>query len=665
MKLKKVYIENVLSYEKETIEFNDTLNLFVGANGAGKSNLMNIIIYILKRFCFKNYEISKNGGMDRTGYFKYSIREKNPLYNASENFFLKKHKLLSNKKSSIIFTIKFEQNDLDNLYEIIKFKDDIINFLDYKIDSLDFIDDRFVIPKENVIPFFEIQESDLKIEKEVEIEIIEDKDMWKIKEGLDEKYYCFMKYFSLMYNILNLIGIDHNIKNPFIFFEAYRNNAKETTMVSLNDYNGGNIVNTQSYLNMSYVMNSIENNSTYIMLATKKYGEIHRKCIEEENGKKIFENNKEYRKLKDFFREFNYEISINCIDLNNNVYQFNIIKDGVLVEIDSVSSGEREIINFICGLYLENMKDGIVVIDEPELHLHPSWQKKIIDKFREITKIQNIQMIFVTHSASFISMDSLNNVYRIYKDNGFSKCLKIEKLLDDEKTRKYLVVVNETNNSKIFFSNYVILVEGIEDEILFKTIYINEIGKIPEGVEFVNINGKKNLEKFKKVLDALKIVYFYIGDLDNLYDEPKFKNIFINDSKKQKKDLKCKEKSYDCLNLLKAIDNYLNDRSNVNYDDLKNNYYKYKEKYVKFKDDITKEEREKINNYIDNLYNENKYILKNGELEDYLEVGKSQKQNGFDKVIKLASNNNEYLKFTKTKCFNELKNIVEQINKKI
>ena len=50
MKLKKVYVENVLSYEKETIEFNNNLNLFVGANGTGKSNLMNIIIYFFYYF---------------------------------------------------------------------------------------------------------------------------------------------------------------------------------------------------------------------------------------------------------------------------------------------------------------------------------------------------------------------------------------------------------------------------------------------------------------------------------------------------------------------------------------------------------------------------------------------------------------------------------------
>ena len=53
MKIKKIHIDNILSYDKETINLNKDLNIIVGANGSGKSNLMNIIIYILKRLCFR------------------------------------------------------------------------------------------------------------------------------------------------------------------------------------------------------------------------------------------------------------------------------------------------------------------------------------------------------------------------------------------------------------------------------------------------------------------------------------------------------------------------------------------------------------------------------------------------------------------------------------
>ena len=155
MKLKKISIRNVLSYGEEEIEFNNDLNIFVGANGSGKSNLLNIIIYILKRYCYKNYEITKTYGIERIGHIKYSIREKNPLYNSSENFFLSKHKLLKNSPSSISFTVTFEENDISNLYEIKKYKSEIINFLDYEIDSVSFMDDRYSVQPDVIKTFFD------------------------------------------------------------------------------------------------------------------------------------------------------------------------------------------------------------------------------------------------------------------------------------------------------------------------------------------------------------------------------------------------------------------------------------------------------------------------------------------------------------------------------
>ena len=61
---------------------------------------------------------------------------------------------------------------------------------------------------------------------------------------------------------------------------------------------------------------------------------------------------------------------------------------------------------------LENVVDltpGIVLIDEIDLHLHPSWQKRIIKDLRDI--FPNIQFIVTTHSPSIIG--SISNEHLI------------------------------------------------------------------------------------------------------------------------------------------------------------------------------------------------------------------------------------------------------------
>lgn len=55
----------------------------------------------------------------------------------------------------------------------------------------------------------------------------------------------------------------------------------------------------------------------------------------------------------------------------------------------------------LCHLYLnkELPKDGIFIIDEPELSLHLLWQEKFVD---EIIKAKYLQIILATHSPAII-----------------------------------------------------------------------------------------------------------------------------------------------------------------------------------------------------------------------------------------------------------------------
>lgn len=667
MKIKKVYIKNILSYNDEMVELNNDLNIFVGANGSGKSNFMNIIIYLLKRFCFRNYEVSNINGIERAGIKRYSIRQKNPLYGSSEDYFLQKHKLKQNEESLIDLTISFEKKDIDNLYDIKSQKDIVCHFLDKAIDNVQFMDDIYAVDKNKVKEIFDVKENDLSIGDELCLRIRESDNGWKI-ENDSEKYYVYMKYFSLIIDILNIINVKHNIKNPFVFFEAYRNNSSETTKVGITESNNQGYTNLQSWQNLLSLNYSIGTNSTYIMLATKKYGKLMRNEIEKENGLQRFYDSDEYKMLEKYFEKFEYNIKLKCISPEDNIYQFYLLKDSLEIEIDTISSGEREIINFIFGLFLEKLNDGIIIIDEPELHLHPNWQKKLIQILKEETENKNIQILFVTHSSSFITYNILNNIYRIYKEKGFSKCIRISDLIQqsDNDFRKNLSVINATNNEKIFFSNNVILVEGITDEILFKKIYESEIRKIPDGLEFVGICGKRNLDNFKNILEKLRIKYFFIGDFDNLCDFEELKDLFEIDRKKQKKDMtKNKNQTYAALELLDSIQKFIEDKNDKNYLILKNNYYLYNERFVKLKSNISIEEKKIIEQFIKNKYDENFYILKLGEIENYLGTGNSNKTLGFKKVISLLNDNSEYEKFKTTIEFQELKSIIENINVKI
>jgi len=99
-----------------------------------------------------------------------------------------------------------------------------------------------------------------------------------------------------------------------------------------------------------------------------------------------------------------------------------------LVEFDRLSAGYKGVITILCDLlvrlstnqpYITDIKEyqGIVLIDEVELHLHPKWKYRFVKSLRDTFPL--IQFIFTTHSPTVILGASKEAVfYKIYKENG-------------------------------------------------------------------------------------------------------------------------------------------------------------------------------------------------------------------------------------------------------
>ena len=103
-------------------------------------------------------------------------------------------------------------------------------------------------------------------------------------------------------------------------------------------------------------------------------------------------------------------------------------RNGTPVNIDSLSTGEKQIVfrGAYCLRNIKQLDGGVILVDEPELSMHPKWQKKILDFYRSLFTIDNRQMsqlIIATHSQYVISnalMDTDNVKVIILSNNGNS-----------------------------------------------------------------------------------------------------------------------------------------------------------------------------------------------------------------------------------------------------
>ena len=83
-------------------------------------------------------------------------------------------------------------------------------------------------------------------------------------------------------------------------------------------------------------------------------------------------------------------------------------------DINGLSSGEKQLFLRTLAIKMLEPKNSIILIDEPELSLHPKWQSKIIDVYKKIG--ENNQLIIATHSPHILGSVSKENIILLNKD---------------------------------------------------------------------------------------------------------------------------------------------------------------------------------------------------------------------------------------------------------
>jgi len=101
------------------------------------------------------------------------------------------------------------------------------------------------------------------------------------------------------------------------------------------------------------------------------------------------------------FENMNLNIEFDSRDGEGNLYFRNKNSEKKFL-IDALSTGEKTLMSKVLYLYLEEITDKVILIDEPELSLHPSWQNKVLKIYENFAKMNDCQIIIATHSPHII-----------------------------------------------------------------------------------------------------------------------------------------------------------------------------------------------------------------------------------------------------------------------
>lgn len=440
MIIKKAIINNFRSIEHIELDFdkigNSYTKIFVGINESGKSNILEAL-----------------------SYFKV------PKTNVSFDSFCNQ-KLEDSEKCEINFYLEFGDNDcningitdLNNKPQNIKFK------------------------ISNIVKRVFLQKKNNKFESsyEYDVEFLDNNIYIKKEQGYDSLYNSVDKYiinnkpvegFELLTNELLLKFFRKNISEMI---------EKEDPEVSMwkpsPDYilSNINLNKFKENINSSKPLKNIFYLSGY---TEDKIKEIIDKVSNHTQRSKL--SSKLNTAINNYIkRVWSNKINV-IIEITETGNLSFLIKDqGVenehnRFEITDRSQGAQQFLSLILSLSLEaenhERKNEIILIDEPEVHLHPSG---IRDLGKELLKVGNENYVFLaTHSPFIIDKQHKERHYIVKKNKKaiteITRIKESDNIIDDE-------VLNEAFGINVYrdlLNPHSVLVEGASDKIILQKAF--------------------------------------------------------------------------------------------------------------------------------------------------------------------------------------------------
>ena len=125
------------------------------------------------------------------------------------------------------------------------------------------------------------------------------------------------------------------------------------------------------------------------------------------------------------------------------------------ITIERLGGGFRRVLVIL--IYALHPDYSVLMIDEPEIHLHPGMIKKLL---RVLISSATNQIIVTSHSPLFVTAATLHQVYRVLKDEQGSHIYSLALgTLSIDKHR--LVQELNADNLEMFFADKILLVEGV------------------------------------------------------------------------------------------------------------------------------------------------------------------------------------------------------------
>jgi predicted ATP-dependent endonuclease of OLD family len=640
MKIKSLQLSNILNYEHyddiekaPIINFEDGINIIIGQNGAGKSTMLEVINLIFKRILLVPFVFDKNTYSNRLHMQAQDQRRIINSYNGYMGANIAGLRLnanwnTENKPRKIRIKVLVDNIDKANILILKNNKEQLVETLRKYTQYNDLVTE---FPTEEVLLDLHINPNTPDV------------------NFIDDTANSTLQYLRL-YNMYKMVIELYNSENKNVnnhlptFFESfsliggYRNYNAFNSSVALNIDANEQIQNLR-ISSTDRSTNTLESSEPFVFnLVRLRVASMHQDLVftnlSESDVEEHVNNGELMNVINDKLKLIKLQVKIKLANKYNWSYSFvfyDSLRKRELGDINALSAGQKAIIHLIFESYGHGeLKGGIIIIDEPELHLHYQFQHEYLKIIEDLNESNNCQYILVTHSEALISSKTIDKVRRFTLDkNNFTKVFSPILKPDD----KILVKILDNNRSTYaFFSKKVILVEGDTDRYFFTALLRVLHPELNQDIAIIDMGGKSNFEKWNSFFESFGLTVYFIGDIDNIFNlkyqtaplvSKETRNRHENQLKQQilnNLDVSQKKNLADHYKVLISDSDFLSDPKRGPW----KSFIDYFLSIVKIKEiDIVQSVRIEDTNLdlkIDHLATNKIFILKQGVLEDYLDI---------------------------------------------
>ena len=598
MLIRKIAVENVRSFlDRQELLFDGNISIIIGPNGGGKTNLLDTIVTMLRRYLIATSYLEQVPLGE--GRIAWQLQPNQNLNNLN----LERHATAPDKPQKVEVAVEVAPSDLLNMKRMQREADDIRDGLKKSYHGLDpweqtrKWDTAAIAPKAH---FTYIWENGTLIPPQ---------------ELQAQQFLEYLRLFEFD-NSCRAELKKETLQLPMIYLPVNRSSAGFTSRVALAGFNDRD---QKRQLDSTTSRSGAAN---IVSLAIGRLGKRYRMLELDDNTsvKKAFYDDETLKSLTKTLAELGYGWELTTVNPDTNEYDVTLTKQGTEFVAGSASSGEREILTYLFAIYALNVRDAVIVVDEPELHLHPRWQKILFDLFEQLSRETGNQFVLATHSPTFVSPASIRYVSRVYIEDQKSRVDALN--ATHLPNAKHLFnIVNSQNNERLFFCDKVVLVEGLHDRIFFEKVF-SQLGNSTARnvIEIVSVGGKYLFEAYRKLLTACHIDHVLIADLDYVEQvgTNDIRSLFRVDAAELKKDVIDNIGSLDGAELVAQIDAAM---ASGDWSNAQNLWAYIKARRIKQKPDLSDADKAMLDSFLTAQRAEGTNILSQGALEAYLPIG--------------------------------------------